>query len=117
MTRDLVERLGDALSRRSFLRRVAVAAAGVIGLLYGSAGTVEALYSCGCCWLCKPCNYNRCTGCACTWSWVCVDQSSRFWRCHECHGDTSYCGSDCRNVVCSQAQLAGDSPELGLLGA
>lgn len=117
MTRDLVERLGDVLSRRSFLRRVAVAAAGVIGLLQGSSSTAEALYSCGCCGLCRPCYYNRCTGCACTWSWICVDQYDRLWRCFECHGDTSYCGSGCRNVVCSQAQLGGDFPEAAPAGA
>lgn len=39
------------------------------------------------------------------------------WRCHECHGNTSSCGSDCLNVICSQAKLAGDSPEPGLVGA
>ena len=117
MTRDLVERLGDVIDRRSFLRRIAVAAAGLIGLLQGSSGVAEALYACGCCWLCQPCNYNRCTGCACTWSWICVDRYNRFWRCHECHGDASYCLSDCGNVICSQAQLAGDSPGAALLGA
>jgi hypothetical protein len=112
MTREIVHRLGDLMNRRAFLRRVAAAAAGAVGLLQGWSGfgVADTLYPCACCWLCRPCNYFPCSGCACTWTWHCPDQSGTIWRCHECHGTNTYCGSGCLNVICSRAERTGLSP-------
>jgi hypothetical protein len=112
MTSEIVHRLGDLMNRRAFLRRVAAAAAGAVGLLQGWSGfgVADTLYPCACCWLCKPCNYFPCSGCTCSWTWHCLDQSGVVWRCQECHGTNAYCDSRCVDVICSRARRTGLAP-------
>ena len=111
---DLIRRVGDLVDRRAFLRRLGASAVGGLMLLLGIASPALGYYNCQCCLLCRPCSTAPCTPCACVWAWTCYS-GGKLWRCVECHGDTSYCGSQCLNVVCSQYVWIGDAP--GSLGA
>jgi hypothetical protein len=105
----LVLALGRQVGRRRFLKKAAVSVGAALLSILGLPREVQALYHVRCCWLCQP-EGGPCSGCACTWSWLC-DENGTVWRCIECHSNTSYCGSGCTNVYCSHAQKTGYAPE------
>ncbi len=114
MTKQIVYRLGDLMIRRAFLRRIAAGAAGALGILHVLAGPALALYQCRCCWLYQPCRLTPCTGCACTWTWSCVDANNVVWRCHECYGSTAGGCAGEQYVICSWAERTGLGPQAAI---
>ena len=123
LTLSILERYGARLTRRRFIRSMAVSCAAVAAW---AAGTRTALATCGpepnccgnvfqgcqpncgglyavaCCCLSYPtqCPNNQCcVGYSGTWCWYCVDCSSHTWECMECDA----CG-------CSAAIYIGRQP-------
>lgn len=116
MTPDIVHRLGEIMNRRAFLRRIASAAASAAGLSQLFASPALALYQCRCCTLYRPCQLTPCTGCACTWTWSCVDQNNVVWRCHECYSSTAGgCNGGEQYVICSWAERTGLGPQAAII--
>lgn len=114
MTTHIVHRLGELMNRRAFLRRVAASAASALGIQQLLAGPVLALYQCRCCNLIKPCQLTPCTGCACTWTWSCIENNV-VWRCHECYSSTAGgCNGGEQYVICSWAERTGLGPQAAL---
>lgn len=109
MDEHLVDELSRQINRRGFLRRIAAGVGMAIVAALGLPKGVEALYNVHCCTLCLN-NNGPCSGCACSWSWTCLEGGT-VWRCIECHSSTSYCGAGCTNVFCSYAQRTGLAPE------
>jgi hypothetical protein len=108
---ELISRVGALLDRRAFLQKIGQSAVAAVMLLLGMAPATLATYTCLCCHLCQACSTSPCTPCACIWAWTCTS-GGKLYRCVECHGDTSYCGSGCSNVVCSQYVWIGDGPDV-----
>lgn len=83
MPRNFVERVGNAIERRAFLRRMVAAAAalaaGVLGIPRANA-SITVL----CCRLCKDpfsCTY---ANCGCEWAWCCCHHGNKLYNCYEC---------------------------------
>jgi len=108
-TERLAEGLAKRLDRRKTLARIGAALAGGVGGIFGFTREAGALYYWRCCGLCQP-NSGSCSGCACAWCWTCP-WDGYYVRCCECHSNTSYCDSSCRNVQCSFAYQIGQSPQ------
>lgn len=88
MKRAIVETIERELSRRNFVRRVAlVAGAFMSGLLVAPKRAAACHPPTGCCELCFPfagqCSWPP--DCACVWCWVCKQSSTcRKFKCSEC---------------------------------
>lgn len=127
MKRTIVETIERELSRRNFLRRLALVSGALISGLLVPPKRAEACPPFqGCCSLCFPvvgsCSWPP--DCACVWCWVCKDTiNCRKFKCSECiMSFPSSCtpaicrcwGSDvadacrtCAGVVCSAFQNLG----------
>lgn len=107
MPEKIVEKLGEAASRRSFLGKLSAAAAALVMSLL-NVRTVHALVPVGCCQLCvdpRTCTYGPCV---CEWSWTCVNEepnlSCRRYTCRECYSALpAPCNAGCLAVTCSRA--------------
>ena len=122
----VIERIGAAIERRSFLRQITLVSGsfilGVLGLPKSSEasgcgpGSVGFTYECCC--LCKwPWNKNCLDDCSDIWGWVCQGTDPyEWWICYECfetctnvwNTDTcaeGICSSHCcTDVKCSWAE-------------
>jgi len=99
----IVDKVAEAGARRSFLGRLAAAAAAV---LLGPAQAARGVEKVGCCELCsasRNCNYS------CKWCWCCWNQSEgHCYQCTEYYGEpcNGNCfGASCSGVVCSAAYI------------
>jgi hypothetical protein len=109
-TEKLVEKVGQAISRRSFLTKLG---AGALGAALGLVGLPRTAVAHGyhyfCCHLCVPpepfCN------CKCVWCWDCAWGSNCTFSCCECFQDAQFCGGDnCNSVNCSYVVTSGNCP-------
>jgi hypothetical protein len=99
---ELVQRVGEATSRRKFLAKVSAGTLAFGFTLLGLPRPAEALVTYKCCHLCHNPS-SSCSG-ACVWCWLCCYAGSHY-NCCEYHSNKSYCGSGCTNVPCSRAIL------------
>jgi len=103
---ELITKVAEEVSRRSFLRRAAAAALTAAYALLGLPGGAKALYSTYCCSLCRPWNGGQCTGCACSWCWTCLfPANNRYYNCCECYSAGHSCNGTCSGVICSWPEL------------
>ena len=82
-----VNRIGNHLQRRGFLKKLGAGAAGVTAAMVGSAATANADTAPAaplCCNLCEPNTPigQPCYGAYCTWAWNCCYGGTRY-RCVE----------------------------------
>lgn len=103
---ELVADVAKQLDRRSFLGKAGAAVVGGLMALMGLPQTASAIIRYKCCNLCKGAS-TSCSNCACTWCWSCQWSDGYWYRCCECHSNTSYCGGDCDNVTCSWSTRIG----------
>ncbi len=101
-TEDLITKLGERTDRSRFLRRAAVATAGVTAAMLGFASDAHALYYIKCCELCRQ------PGCGgwdpiCSWCWYCCHTDHRQYKCCEYYS-AGNCNGSCVNVFCSTYQ-------------
>lgn len=117
MFNKVVVKLGEAISRRSILGKVASAVTVTLFGIFGlEAKTCNPpLYPRACCCLCSS---SGCTGktCSATWCWMCpyrVGVNCIIYKCTECYSSTSGCSNtdcdgssttgcpNCDYIVCS----------------
>ncbi len=100
MSDKLMSGLKDVATRRGFIGRSAAAAAALVAGVFGLSNTAEAV-TFGCCNLCV--SSSTCTGCACTWSWVCCVGTAQCpcYSCKECYRPGFACNGGCTGVYCS----------------
>jgi hypothetical protein len=97
-----IETMPDG-TRRGFVGKLAVAAAGLVASLFGFAQPAHATFRVGCCNLCFLPGTCTWTGCACVWSWGCCGEpDTRFRYCRECIMPGYPCIRTCNGVRCSR---------------
>jgi hypothetical protein len=96
--------LGKAADRSVFLKRTGAVALGAVVGAMGFAPKAHALVDYQCCHLCN--NPSSCSGCACTWCWLCCGNclTGERWACCECFDSSQYCGKSCP-AICSYAYI------------
>ncbi len=101
MSDKLMTGLKDVATRRGFLGRSAAAAAALVAGVFGLSTPAQALVPFGCCTLCV--SSSTCSGCACTWSWVCCVGTAQCpcYSCKECYRPGNACNGSCTGVYCS----------------
>lgn len=112
MADELLQRLGEALSRRKFIGRTGSAFLGATFAILGLPQPADAYVYCdrGCCHLCLcpinepyPC-YPRAPYCG--WSWVCCKNGTKY-RCNEWDCGGGPCNGGCINVNRSTFEVLG----------
>ncbi len=98
----LVDKVGQKVSRRTFLSK---GGAGAVGALLAIVGFPQTAYAGNyfCCNLCKL-GYSSCDGfnCACLWCWTCQEGNCEYGCCECFEGPNPACsGTTCTGVVCS----------------
>jgi hypothetical protein len=116
MPENIMDKLTEAVSRRSFLGTMSAAAAALVLSICGitRAGGVVAV---ACCQLCVNPNTCSFSSCSCIWSWLCANADGTCSRCRECYAtQPPPCGPGCTGVKCSRAvtvSCTGPTPEEG----
>jgi hypothetical protein len=104
----VVEKVGEVVDRRRFLRGTSAAAAAFVASLWGftrqaRAACAPGLVPVACCCLCQQSTDGCASNCGpCKWSWPCCDGPTKY-RCWECHSSGPDCGKACVNIACSEA--------------
>lgn len=107
----MADSIGEAASRRSFLKRVGGVALGAMLTAMGLAQEASATYDYKCCKLCFLPG-GSCSGTGCSWCWTCCSKTSPYtkWRCCEKYFAGYACTGACDHVKCSYVQNLGTCP-------
>lgn len=107
MAGTILEKIGAALDRRTFLSKIVTIAGSLLVGIVATPKRSEALTPVACCSLCNvSCTYNP-ANCASQWRWHCCHMGRRYW-CYECFAPGFECqGTYCVGVICSKAECIG----------
>jgi hypothetical protein len=92
------EKLSEFASRRGFVWRIARAAGAIGAALVLRSPVASALFPASCCELCKPNAHQQCSGCGCSWYWLCNNTMGDSVTCQECF--PVHCPCDCFSPTC-----------------
>ncbi len=108
VTDEILQRLGEAVSRRRFIARTGTAFLGAaIAVMGFPESTAADGYHYYCCHLCYPPGSNPCSSPYCIWSWTCCYGDKRF-RCSEWYcGAGGACNQGCIGVSGSTVSNVG----------
>lgn len=108
-TNDILQRLGEAVSRRRFIARTGTAFLGAAIAAMGLPQPAAAhFYHSRCCHLCHAPTTNPCGSVTpwCIWSWTCCYLDKRY-RCSEWYCSGGDCDAGCENVHGSTVAFLG----------
>jgi hypothetical protein len=108
-TNEILQRLGEAVSRRRFIARTGSAFLGAAIAVLGLPQPASAhFYHYACCHLCHAPTSSPCGSRPpyCIWSWGCCYGTKR-WRCTEWYCGGGDCDAGCENVNGSTVTLIG----------
>ena len=108
-TDEILQRLGEAVSRRRFIGRTATAFLGAaIAVMRLPQPAAAHFYHYYCCHLCHPPGGAPCSFPYCIWSWTCCQISTgRKFRCEEWYCGGGACNAGCIGVSGSTASNVG----------
>lgn len=108
-SKDVMDKLGEGVSRRQFIKAAAGSAFGFVLSLLGIPQSAEARHACGtsgltppcpsgytpsyCCCLdySQTCTSNQISSCSNHWCWYCIDQYAYSYECFDCFDAGSLC--------------------------
>lgn len=105
---ELLQRVGEAVSRRKFLARTGAVFLGAAYTILGLPRPAAATCSAKCCVLCY-CPSSNCCGQQipwCIWSWTCCYRGTKY-RCSEYYCGSGDCDAGCGGVNCSKITAIG----------